>query len=140
MRLTRVSSRHSQKCITLLKLRTELKTFFFKILRPIFSEIFFWTNLNCYRYLTVTAFDLIPTLRAGPEYRLSADIHCHKAGIKLPYRLAIYLICQNFVNQLLLVTRSCGEPLSKSYGLSAIKRQNEPIKCLFWTTSKNFNR
>ena len=36
------------------------------------------------------AFDLIPTLTAGPEYQLSADIHSYKTGTKYPHKLPIF--------------------------------------------------
>ena len=42
---TCVSSRHSRKCVTLLKLRTELKTIFF-FLGPIFSDNIFLKNFK----------------------------------------------------------------------------------------------
>ena len=46
-----------------------------------------------------------------PEYHLSADIHSHKAGAKLPHKSALYLVWpRSFFNQPLLVMRRCGEP------------------------------
>ena len=42
------------------------------------------------------AFQLIPTLRTRPEYQLSADIHSHKAGTKLPHESALYLVWPRF--------------------------------------------
>ena len=92
---TCVSSRHSRNCVTLLKLMTEL-TFKKKVLEHLFSDIFFKRTLNCHHTLTVRAFDLIPTLRTRPEYQLSADIHSHKAGTKLPHELALYLVWPRF--------------------------------------------
>ena len=53
-----------------------------------------------------------------PEYQLSADIHSHKAGTKLPYKLALYLLCPRFFCLLnyfwlcTVVVRHC-QPLSK---------------------------
>ena len=40
--------------------------------------------LNCHKSKTVRAFDLIPNIRARPEYQLSAGIHSHKACTKYP--------------------------------------------------------
>ena len=42
------SSMHSQKCVTLLKLRTGLTINFF-LLWFIFSDNFFWRSLNCHK-------------------------------------------------------------------------------------------
>ena len=39
------------------------------------THIFFWRTLNCHISLAVRDVDLIPTLRAQPEYQLSSDIH-----------------------------------------------------------------
>ena len=55
-----------------------------------------FTSTCRYTY-TVRAFDLIPTLRAWPEYKLSADIHSCKAGTKLPHKLALYLVLPRFL-------------------------------------------
>ena len=62
----------------------------------------------------VRAFDLIPALRARPWNQLSADIHSHKAGTKLPYESALYLVWPRFFcfKQPHLVMRSRGEPKS----------------------------
>ena len=38
----------------------------------ILSSNYFWTTLNCHITSTVRAFDLIPKLRARPEYQLSS--------------------------------------------------------------------
>ena len=38
----------------------------------IFSGNYFWKTLNCHNSSTVRAFDLIPKLRARPEYQLSS--------------------------------------------------------------------
>ena len=62
-----------------------------KILNTYFWTCFFRT-LNCHHTKTVRAFDLIPMLRTWPEYQLSADIHSHKAGTKLPHKLALYCV------------------------------------------------
>ena len=67
---------------------------------------FCWKTLNCHLSKTVRAFDLIPTLRARPEYQLSADIHSPKSWTKYANKLLLYLI------KPLLVMRSHGEPKS----------------------------
>ena len=91
----------------------------FPFLGHFFLDIFFGRTLNCYKSWTVRAIDRIAMLRAGPEYLLSADIHSNKAGIKLPYRLAIPSYVWGFIfiflNQLLLVMRKRGEPLSTTF-------------------------
>ena len=74
---------------------TEL-IFFFLHLEHLFSDILFRITLNCHKTLAVRAFDPIPTLRARPEYQLSADIHSPKAGTKLPHELALYLVWPRF--------------------------------------------
>ena len=66
---------------------TELK-YIFWLLEDIFPDNFFGRTLNCHKTLAVRAFDLIPTLRTRPECQLSADIHSHKAGTKLPHESA----------------------------------------------------
>ena len=64
-------------------------------------------------FKVVRAFELIPALRVWPEYQLSADINSHKAGTKYPDKLPQYLVKPRFfLNQLLLVMRSRGEPLA----------------------------
>ena len=105
--LHRVFNRHSWKCVTLLKLRTELKTNF-SLLGPIFLENFL-RALSCHKSYTVRAFDLILMLRARSEYQLWAGIPSHKAGTKLPHKLALYVVWPRFSFYL---TTCRGEPLS----------------------------
>ena len=71
--VTCVSNMRSRTCVTLLKLRMEMKTNF-SFLRSIFG-----------------AFDLIPTLRDRPEDWLLANLHSHKAGTKYTGELPLYL-------------------------------------------------
>ena len=42
----------------------------------IFFRIFYWQTLNCHYSSTVKAFDLIPKMRARPEYQLSSGSNC----------------------------------------------------------------
>ena len=102
--VTCVSSMHSRKCVTLLKLRTELTINFF-LLYSIFVDTFLWRTLNCHKS------NLIPTLRARPEYQLSGDIHKAETNIPTnrPYTSSDWIF---FCNQPLLVMRSRGEPYS----------------------------
>ena len=53
-----------------------------------------WTHistLNCHTSYVITALAILPTLRARPEYQLTADIHCHKAGTKVLHEWALHL-------------------------------------------------
>ena len=107
--VTCVSSMHSQKCVTLLKLRTDLTIYFF------FCDPYLWKEkktLNCHHTYTVRAFDLIPTLRT----RLSISYHMTYIIIKLVLNCHMnwpYTLCgRDFFNQPLLVMRSRCEPPS----------------------------
>ena len=93
---TCVSSRHSQKCVTLLKLMTEFNINC-SLLGPLFLYNFYLRTLNRHKSLIIRAFDLIPTLRTWPEYQLSAGIHSHKAGTKYPHESLLYLLWPRFL-------------------------------------------
>ena len=73
------------------KVEKKVDNFFSSSVNHIFGN-FFKRTFYCRHTQTVRAFDLIPTLRNRPECQLSADIHSHKAGTKLPHTLA-YTVC-----------------------------------------------
>ena len=78
------------------KVDNGVDVFFFLNFLKTYFRTFFSKNLKLTSHLTVRAFRLIPTLRTRPECQLSADIHSHKAGTKLPYESALYLVWPRF--------------------------------------------
>ena len=136
---TCVSSRHSQKGVTFLKLRTKLKINF-SLFGPIFPNIFSWGNINFYISWDIWDFDLIPTVK--DEYHISADIHCYKDGTKLPHESPIYLVWSRFflINHcwLCIAVVIHAQPLSKWLRRNAIKHSNR-LKIAFFWPLQNFS-
>ena len=89
--------------------------------------------------VTIRAFDLILTLRARPEFQLSADIHSHKAATKyLPY---ISTNLDLSFNQPLFVMRSRDEQISitltqSGYGVLLENIKSDPKIACFGSIQK----
>ena len=64
-----------------------------------FSGIYFWKTLNCQITSTVRAFNLVPNLRAKPEYQLSSGSKCINVILCDSHRHCLHIdTTQNFLD------------------------------------------
>ena len=102
------------------KVQDRIENYFFQFLDPYFQTIFveeFWTAINL----------------------LSADIYYHKAGTKLPYKLALYLVCARFFSKSTTFDYAqpwwaTVNPCQSGYGPNAINAPKSRKTCFLATS------